>query len=150
MGAVIAAALGRFLLATLTTAAAGLVSPAPATVQPPNIRAINAAVTISPPKDGFAGTARIRVKFCAEIGPRALIRIHETRKIGASIKASRKSVARLGAGVDRIQPYRCARRTVRWRVPSRLLVGGGTYSVNVRVRDGRGRLSQPLGFSLRR
>ncbi len=74
----------------------------------------------------------------------------ETRKLGAATKSSRVFRDPLGVDLTRRYPYDCVSGyLLSWIVPARLLGGGGTYSVNVRVRDGYGRMSTPALFSLR-
>ena len=127
-----------------------LANPMSGSVSEPTLSPISASVTVSKPLDGDAGKALIRVRFCAEIGPRAALLVRETRKVGGSIKASASSVEPLGVDLQRILPYRCFRNyVVAWLVRAKLLVGGGTYAMTVRLRDGHGRLTRPIGFSLR-
>ncbi len=119
--------------------------------QKPSLGAISASVQLSQPRrDGFAGKATIRVRFCAEIGPRAVLLIRETRKRAGATMASARSVEPLGVDLTGVVPYQCVRGfVVAWLIPARLVVGGGTYSVTVRLQDGRGRLTPSVGFSLR-
>jgi len=115
----------------------------------PTLSVISASVTVSEPRGGNAGKATIRVKYCAEIGPRSALLFRETRKIGGLTKASSRSSEPLGVDLQEVLPYACRRFWVAWSVRARLLVGGGTYSVTVRLLDGHGDLTRPIGFSLR-
>lgn len=140
---------GVLILVTFAVSASALASPVAGSA-PPTLSPISASVTITDPRDDDAGRALIRVRFCAEIGPRAVLLIRETRKVGGSTKASGSSVEPLGVDLVRVLPYRCFRNyAVAWLVRAKLLVGGGTYAVTVRLRDGHGRLTRPIGFSLR-
>lgn len=141
---------GGLILASLVLPVSALANPMAGSVSEPTLSPISASVTVSKPRDGDAGKALIRVRFCAEIGPRAALLVRETRKVGGSTKASASSVEPLGVDLQRILPYRCFRNyVVAWLVRAKLLVGGGTYAVTVRLRDGHSRLTRPIGFSLR-
>lgn len=114
----------------------------------PTLVLTRASVTATGLREGYAGKALIRVRFCAEIGPRAVLLMRETRKIGGLTKASDQSVEPLGVDLERVLPYECVQDfEVEWLVRADLLVGGGTYYVSVRLRDGRGRVTRPVGFS---
>lgn len=117
--------------------------------RPPTLSVISASVTLSEPRGGNAGKAFIRVRYCAEIGPRSALLFRETRKVRGFTKASSRSSEPLGVDLQEILPYTCRRFWVAWAVRAKLLVGGGTYSVTVRLLDGHDRLSRPVGFSLR-
>jgi hypothetical protein len=100
--------------------------------------------------DGFAGTVSLRFRLCLSVGPRAALITRETRKVAGVTKAQATSLDPLGVDLTRVYPYDCANNyESSWIVPARLLVGGGTYSVNLRARDGYGRMSAPLLFSVR-
>jgi hypothetical protein len=138
------------LITIFAASALASASPVAGTARAPTLGAVGASVVIDGQRDEFAGKTTIRVRFCAEIGPHAVLLIRETRKTRGSTKASASSQEPLGVDLDRVQPYGCVRRfVVAWLVPAKLLRGTGTYSVTVRLRDGRGRLTRPIGFSLR-
>ena len=127
-----------------------LVLPAAAAEPLPTITLTSLTIKRSEARDGFAGTVSIRFRMCLNAGPRAAIITRETRKVGATTKARRTSLEPLGVDLDDVYAYDCAaNQSVAWAVPSRLFLGGGTYSADVRVRDGYGRLSAPVLFSIR-
>lgn len=109
------------------------------------------SITRTAARDGFAGSARLVVRMCLSVGPRAVILTRETRKVGARTKAVATTIDPLGVDLTQVYPYECVERySMSWLVQSRFLVGGGTYSLNVRVRDGHGRMSKPaLAITLR-
>ncbi len=65
------------------------------------------------------------------------------------MKARGTTIDELGGDLGKIRPYRCSGYQIGWLVEARFVVGGGTYSAKLRVRDGRGRLSAPLAFTVR-
>jgi hypothetical protein len=65
------------------------------------------------------------------------------------VKARGTTIDELGVDLGKIYPYRCSKYQIGWLVEARFVVGGGTYSARLRVRDGRGRLSAPLAFTVR-
>ena len=147
---------GEFILAALIAPA--VIAPAAPAVavasvaessRPPTLSVISASVTVSEPRGGNAGKAFIRVRYCAQIGPRSALLFRETRKLGGLTKASSRSSEPLGVDLQELRPYTCHRFWVAWVVRAKLLVGGGTYSVTVRLLDAHDRLTRPVGFSLR-
>jgi hypothetical protein len=116
----------------------------------PTLRLMSATVVATKIQGNSAGRATVRIRFCAEIGPRAVLLIRETRRFRGSTRATASLVEPLGVDLTVVMPHRCiARHTVGWLVASKLLVGGGTYSVSIRLRDGRGRVTRSVGFSFR-
>ena len=65
------------------------------------------------------------------------------------MKARGTTIDPLGVDLGKIYPYRCSNYQIGWLVEARLVLGVGTYSARLRVRDGRGRLSAPLAFTVR-
>ena len=97
-----------------------------------------------------AKRTRVKFRLCISVGPRAVLLTRETRSIGGVVKATATSLDPLGVDLDHVYPYDCVNNYgSSWIVQSRLLVGGGTYAVSIRARDGYGRMSSPLVFSVR-
>lgn len=137
-------------LAAILVAAVLVAIASASSKQGPTLEIVSEAVVMTRIKDGSAGRAKASVRFCAELGPRAVLFIRETRRWRGAQRAVRSTVEPLGVDLDHVMPYRCvARFSIGWLVPTSLLVGGGTYSVSVRLRDGRLRLSRSVGFSVR-
>ncbi len=65
------------------------------------------------------------------------------------MKARGTTIDALGVDLEKIYPYRCSNYQIGWLVEARFVVGGGSYLARLRVRDGRGRLSAPLAFTVR-
>ena len=65
------------------------------------------------------------------------------------MKARGITIDELGGDLGRIYPYRCSKYQIGWLAEARFVVGGGIYSARLRVRDGHGRLSAPLAFTVR-
>ena len=65
------------------------------------------------------------------------------------MKARGITIDELGVDLAKIYPYRCSKYQIGWLAEARFVVGGGIYSATLRVRDGRGRLSAPVAFSVR-
>ena len=65
------------------------------------------------------------------------------------MKARGITIDELGVDLGKIYPYRCSMYQIGWLAETRFVVGGGSYSAKLRVRDGRGRLSAPLAFTVR-
>ncbi|MGH3084094.1 MAG: hypothetical protein ACRDNP_08560 [Gaiellaceae bacterium] len=65
------------------------------------------------------------------------------------MKARGTTIDELGVDLGKIYPYRCSTYQIGWLAEARFVVGGGSYSAKLRVRDGRGRLSAPLAFTVR-
>lgn len=143
----------RFLASTLAVIAfAMLVGPAGSagSAKAPTLRLVSTKVTVTKPRDGYGGRAAVRVDFCAAIGPSAALVIRERRVVSRLTKAASRSTEPLGVDLQRVLPYACTRNfSVGWLVRTRFLGAGGIYSVTVRLRDARGRLTRPVGFSLR-
>src|SRR5262245_9501032 len=100
-------------------------------------------------RGGFAASSDLRVRLCLSRGPRAAITTREVRRVGSAVKARGTRVDPLGVDLEKIYPYRCSMFQIGWLVEARFVVGGGTYSARLRVRDGYGRLSAPLAFTVR-
>jgi hypothetical protein len=100
-------------------------------------------------RGGFAAGSDLRVRLCLNRGPRAVITTREVRRVGSVVKVRGTSVDPLGVDLEKIYPYRCSMYQIGWLVEARFVLGGGTYSARLRVRDGRGRLSAPLNFTVR-
>ena len=65
------------------------------------------------------------------------------------MKARGTTIDELGGDLGKFRPYRCSNYQIGSLVEARFVLGGGTYSARLRVRDGRGRLSAPLAFTVR-
>jgi hypothetical protein len=116
----------------------------------PTLTITSVKVTRTTTAPGYAGTVDLRVRLCASIGPRAVLLTRQWRAVGRVKKASANDIDPLGVDLTKVYPYSCTSDyQMSWIVPTRLLVGGGTYYVSVRVRDGYGRLSAPASFTLR-
>jgi hypothetical protein len=95
-------------------------------------------------------TVDLRLRFCASIGPKAVLVVNEVRKVGRSVRTRKSWVEPLGVDAVDVGPYDCV---TGWREswlvqPRSLFSGPGVYSVTIRVRDGFGRVSAPASFSL--
>ena len=98
--------------------------------------------------NGFAGTVAARLRICLSVGPRAVLLIEETRRVGTVTRARESWREPLGVDLDRVRPYACiGNYALSWALESRF-VGPGSYTVRIRVRDGYGRLSDSVSFSL--
>ena len=97
---------------------------------------------------GFAASIELGVRLCLSRGPGTLITTREVRRVGSVVKARGTAVDELGVDLGKIYPYRCSRYKIGWLVEARFVVGGGSYSARLRVRDARGRLSAPLTFTV--
>lgn len=136
------------LLAALTTAAA-LAGPSATQNRRPEIVLKSLTFKRTAVRDGFAASSDLRVRLCLSRGPRAAITTREVRRVGSVVKVRGTTIDPLGVDLGKIYPYRCSQYQIGWLVESRFVVGGGTYSARLRVRDGRGRLSAPLTFTVR-
>ena len=102
----------------------------------------------APASSGYAGSVEVRLRICLNVGPRAVLLVDETRKLGTVTRASESWRDPLGVDLDRVRPYACLNDyVVSWALRSRF-VGPGTYTVHIRIRDGYGRLSKAASFSL--
>jgi hypothetical protein len=125
--------------AAMVVLAAG--SAAAATRQPPSLTI--ARITV----DRSAHTADVRLRICFSSGPRALLQVREQRTVGDVVKASSRWSPR-GVEPNRIFPFGCRGN---WRVNWLMkpaLRGPGTYTADIRVRDGYGRWALPVRFSV--
>jgi hypothetical protein len=87
------------------------------------------------------------LNFCLSPGPGAAVITTETRKVGRRVVARDVSNDPLGVDLSTVQPRECVTRWLEsWVVPGRLM-GAGTYSVSIRVKDGYAQLSKAVGFS---
>ena len=136
------------LLAALA-AAATLAGPSATQERRPEIVLKSVTFKRTAVRGGFGASIDLGVRLCLSRGPRAVITTHEERRRGSVVKARGTSVDPLGVDLDKIYPYRCSQYQIGWLVESRFIVGGGSYSARLRVRDGRGRLSAPLAFTVR-
>jgi hypothetical protein len=136
------------LLAALA-AAATLAGPSATQDRRPEIVLESLTFKRTAVRDGFAASIDLRVRLCLSRGPRAAITTHEVRRVGSVVKARGTTIDELGVDLGKIYPYRCSKYQIGWLVEARFVVGGGTYSARLRVRDGRGRLSAPLAFTVR-
>jgi hypothetical protein len=103
------------------------------------------AIKRSASSDGFGGSVVMRVRMCANTGPRAALFTTEWRSVGARIVARAEDIDPLGVDLKRVNPYDCnADYTLGWAVKTRLIHGPGTYHVTVRLRDGYRRLTPPI------
>ena len=100
-------------------------------------------------RGGFAASIDLRVRLCLSRGPRAVITTREVRRVGSVVKARGFTIDELGVDLEKIYAYRCSKYQIGWLVEARFVVGGGTYTARLRVRDGHGRLSAPLAFTVR-
>ena len=97
---------------------------------------------------GFAGAVDARLRMCLSVGPRAVVLVEETRMLGTLTTASERWRDPLGVDLDQVRPYACVDDyRLSWALKSRF-VGPGTYAVRIRIRDGYGRLSKAVSFSL--
>ena len=145
---------GRFSLGTLLpgasgTVAATLASPSATQSRRPEIVVKSLTFKRLAVRGGFGASIELSVRLCLSRGPRAVITTHEERRRGSVVRARGTTVDRLGVDLGRIYPYRCSSYQIGWLVETRFVVGGGTYLARLRVRDGHGRLSAPLAFTVR-
>jgi hypothetical protein len=136
------------LLAALA-AAATLAGPSATQDRRPEIVLKSLTFKRTAVRDGFAASIDLRVRMCLSRGPRAVITTREERRVGSVVKARGTTVDELGVDLGKIYPYRCSMYQIGWLAEARFVVGGGSYSAKLRVRDGRGRLSAPLAFTVR-
>jgi hypothetical protein len=136
------------LLAALA-AATTLAGPSAAQDRRPEIVLNSLAFKRTAVRAGFAASVDLRVRLCLSVGPRAVITTREERRVGSVVKARGITIDELGGDLGKIRPYRCSAYQIGWLPEARFVVGGGTYSARLRVRDGRGRLSAPLAFTVR-
>jgi hypothetical protein len=116
----------------------------------PSISLSRVTIERTKPDGGYAGTVDLKFRLCAIIGPRAVILVREARVLGGVTKASYNWLDPLGVDLDRVYPYACEPNyQASWIVKTRLIRGPGTYTVSIRVRDGYGRVSAPISFSLK-
>jgi hypothetical protein len=130
-------------------AAATLVGPAATQDRRPEIVLKSLTFKRTAVRGGFAASIDLGVRLCLRRGPRAVITTHEERRRGSVVKARGTTVDALGVDLGKIYPYRCSQYQIGWLVEARFVVGGGSYLARLRVRDGRGRLSAPLAFTVR-
>jgi hypothetical protein len=136
------------LIAALS-AAATLACPSAAQNRRPEIVLESLAFKRTAVRGGFGARIDLRVRLCLRRGPRAAITTREERRVGSVVKARGTSIDELGVDLGKIYPYRCSKYQIAWLAEARFVVGRGTYSAKLRVRDGRGRLSAPLAFTVR-
>ena len=136
------------LLAALATAAT-LAGPSAAQTRRPEIDLQTVTFKRTAVRYGFAASVELHVRLCLSVGPRAAITTREVRRVGSAVRSRGVRVDPLGVDLEKIKPYRCSRLEIGWLVESRFVVGGGTYTARLRVRDGYGRLSAPLAFTVR-
>lgn len=130
--------------------AAALALPAAAAEPWPTITLTSVTVKRTPVRDGFAGTVSLRFRLCLNVGPRAVLITRQVRKLAGRTKAKEAATDPLGVDLDKVYPYECVPDyRLSWAVPARFLLGGGTYYVDVHVRDGFVRVSRPVLFSMR-
>ena len=133
----------------VATLAGVVVAAAPAAAAP-KLELTSVTVKRTPPDGGFAGVVTIRVRLCLSVGPRAQLITTETRRVGSVTKAHGQQVEPLGVDLDKVSPYACVSNYMAsWALQTRFAIGGGTYSVTIRARDGYGKLSAPIAFSVR-
>jgi hypothetical protein len=138
------------LLLTVGLAAAGLASADAATPPMPVLSLSNVSVKKTAPRDGYAGSVTVHMRFCMNVGPGARIETYEWRAIGARVVARARSIDPLGVDLDRVYPYECVPRyMISWIVPTRLIRSPGVYRVSMRLRDGYGRVTPTVSFSFR-
>jgi hypothetical protein len=95
-----------------------------------------------------AGSVDLRVRLCMSNGPGAVISIAEQRRLRGVRVGSDRSVDPTGVDLTRVYPYSCvAVYQIAWVLKPRL-VGPGTYTATVRVRDGYGAWSAAVSFSI--
>ena len=137
------------VLLAAVAAAATLAGPSATQVRRPEIALKSLTFKRTAVRNGFAASIDLGVRLCLSRGPRAVITTHEQRRRGSVVKARGTTVDPLGVDLGKIYPYRCSQYQIGWLVEARFVVGGGSYSARLRVRDGRGRLSAPLAFTVR-
>ena len=142
-------ALKAAVLIAALAAAATLASPSAAQDRRPEIVLQSLDFKRTAVRGGFAASADLRVRLCLSVGPGAVITTHESRRVGSVVKARGTTIDELGGDLGKIRPYRCSNYQIGWLVEARFVLGGGIYSARLRVRDGRGRLSAPLTFTVR-
>jgi len=138
---------GVLLLAALAAAAA-LADPSATQDRRPEIVLKSVTFERTAVRGGFGASIDLGVRLCLSRGPRAEITTREVRRVGPVVKARGTTVDELGVDLGRIYPYRCSKYQIGWLVEARFVVGGGSYSARLRLRDGQGRLSAPLVFTV--
>lgn len=94
------------------------------------------------------GTVDLRFRLCLSVGPRAVILTRETRRVGGRVVAANSAVDPLGVDMRDIAPYGCVSNYTSGWIVNRNLIGPGTYTMTLRVRDGYGILSKAVSFSI--
>ncbi|MCS7007505.1 MAG: hypothetical protein RMM28_08980 [Thermoleophilia bacterium] len=128
------------------------VLPALAEEPPPSLSLISVSIKrdLRSTGDRFAGVAEFRVRLCVSNGPRAMFQIRERRTVGGKPVVSEQWINPLGVDLAEIYPRTCVSNyLVSWAIKARLIGRPGTYSVTIRVRDGYGRWSNPVGASIK-
>jgi hypothetical protein len=128
-----------------------LVASAAASAKAPTLGLTAVSVQRTAAAGKYPASVRLRLRWCASIGPRAAIVVREFRRAGATTRARAAWAEPLGVDLDRVGPYECvAGYLLAWVVERRLVAGPGAYGASLRIRDGQGRLSKPvsLGFRL--
>jgi hypothetical protein len=115
----------------------------------PTIRFNSATVKRTAVRDGYAGTVSVNARICVGGAPGPLILTTQTRRMGGKVKARLTTRDPLAVDSVDVLPYTCVDHyRVAWVVQSRFMVGGGTYTASLRIRNGSGVLSAPATVSL--
>jgi len=92
----------------------------------------------------------LKVRLCVSVGPRAIFSVRERRSDGGKTKAGYRWVDPLGVDLTRVYPRECVSNyIIGWAIKTQLIARPGTYSVVIRVRDGYGKWSEPVSFSVK-
>jgi hypothetical protein len=95
-----------------------------------------------------SGTVDLHVRLCLSNGPLALLSVTERRAVRGVQKATSTWSDPTGVDLTRVYAYACASAyQIAWALKPRL-VGPGTYTATIRVRDGYGTWSRPISFSV--
>ena len=121
-----------------------------AAAERPSVKITSVTVKRTKPDGRYAGTVNVRLRLCISVGPQAHWRVQERRTVGGRTKASARWNDPLGVDLTQIYPRECVSNyVIGWAVPTKLIRGAGTYAVTIRARDGYGKWSAPVGFSVK-
>jgi hypothetical protein len=95
-----------------------------------------------------AGTVDLHVRLCLSNGPGAKLSVIEQRAVHGAPRATARWADPTGVDLKHVYPYGCVSDyQIAWVLEPRLL-GPGTYTATIRVRDGYGTWSGPVFFRI--
>lgn len=110
--------------------------------RPPTVKLVRASL------DRAHRTVDVRLRVCFSAGPRARIVVHETRTLRGTERAHHEWVVPRAVEPVQVRPFSCvASWRLNWLLEPRL-VGAGTYTASIRVRDANRIWARSVGFSV--